>query len=158
MDLTSDLQPGRLEVSGRAPLPEHHRNSLEYILISKDEAVIRKRREELRDSLKEWLLSNGEPDENGNLRYYFDKPVILEDQEVSGLMAQRRVSEMINEDVAFEVAEKYNVLDQVVTEVITTELDMDMLYVLNQQGVIPDEDIDSIFEFTETWALVKMEG
>lgn len=158
MDLTTDEYPDTLELSGRAPLPEHHRHSLEYILISKDEAIIRKRREELRDSLKTWLLSNGEPDENGNYRYYFDKPVILDDQEINGLMAQRRVSEMINEDTAFEVAERYGVLDQVVTEIITTELDMDMLYVLNQQGVIPDEDIDSIFEFNETFALVKLEG
>jgi len=131
--------------------------SLEYLLASHDEASHRHRREELRDHLKTWITGNCEPDENGSYHYYFDKPLIMGGQSYSGLMAQRRVSEFINEERAFEVADKYDARSQVVREVITEELDLDAMYSLNQQGIIPDEDIDSILDLRETYALVKIE-
>ena len=135
---------------------EQHRWALEYLLAMHDEAVIRETREPLRDRLKQWILDNCQPDENGNYIYYFPHPIYIGRSPVKGLMAQRRVSEFINEDRAFNIAEKYNVLDKVTYEVVTEELDMDMMYVLNQQGVIPDDDIDSIIELKETFALVQL--
>ena len=121
-----------------------------------DEAILKKKRESLRDDLKEWILSNGEQDENGNYLYYFDNPIQLDNSEIRGLYAQRRTSEFVNEDRAYNIADKYNVRDQVTYSVTTEELDLDAMYVLNQQGVISDEDMDSILEIQESYALAKI--
>jgi len=151
--LTSVPASGRLV----APVPPEHRWALEYLATASEESSIKRRRESLRDNLKEWIIDNCEPDENGNYIYYFPQPIVLENSEVRGLMAQRRTSEFINEDRAFDVAEEYKVLDKVTYTVTTEELDLDAMYVLNQQGIIPDEAIDSIIEIKETFALVKVD-
>ena len=151
--MTSAPASGRLV----APVPPEHRWALEYLATASEESSIKRRRESLRDNLKEWIIDNCEPDENGNYIYYFPQPIVLENSEVRGLMAQRRTSEFINEDRAFDVAEEYKVLDKVTYTVTTEELDLDAMYVLNQQGVIPDEAIDSIIEIKETFALVKVD-
>lgn len=136
---------------------EQQRWALEYLVTAYDEQQLKQRREDLRDNLKEWVLENGELDENGNRVYYFPKPVQMGDgREVRGLMAQRRVSEFVNEDRAFNVAEQYNVLGKVTYEVVTEELDLNEMYILNQQGIIPDDAIDSILEVKETFALVQL--
>jgi hypothetical protein len=129
--------------------------ALDYIVTSYDETEIKSRKEKLRDNLKDWIIANCEPDENGSYIYTFDNPIVMDDKTYQGLIAQRRVSEFVNEDKAYAVAEKYDVLDQVTEEVITTELSLDKMYSLNQQGIIPDEDIDSILELKETFALTK---
>ena len=135
---------------------EQHRWALEYIVTSYDENKLKARRESLRDSLKEWIIDNCEPDENGNFTYYFPKPVIMDDKTVTGLQAQRRVSEFVNEDRAFNVAEEYGVLDKVTYTVTTEELDLDQMYALNQLGEIPDDAIDSIIELKEHYALMQL--
>lgn len=152
--MTSETTSGILKAE---PVPPEQRWALEYLATASEEAAIKRRRESLRDNLKQWIIDNCEPDENGNYIYYFPKPVYLESSEVRGLMAQRRTSEFVNEDRAFNVAEKYGVLDKVTYEITTEELDLDAMYVLNQQGVIPDDAIDSIIEIKETFALVKVD-
>jgi hypothetical protein len=147
--LTDDELPDRM-------VDEQTRWALEYLIISNDETNLKLRREVLRDNLKDWIIDNCEPDENGNYIYYFPKPVTMDNRTVKGLMAQRRTSEFVNEDRAFNVAEEYNVLDKVTYEVVTQELDLDSLYIQNQLGLVPDEAIDSIIEVKETFALVQL--
>lgn len=116
---------------------------------------------ELKDLIKPYILDNGSEDENGNFIWEFDKPVMYdEDTLVTGLMAQRRVSEFINEDRAWEIVEKYgdDVRAQCVEEIVTHEINLDRMYALNQQGVISDEDMDSILETSETFALIKLKA
>jgi hypothetical protein len=147
--LTDDEDPDRL-------VGEHVRWALEYVVTAYDETKIKERRESLRDNLKSWLIENCEPDENGNHTYYFPKPIIMDDREITGLQAQRRVSEYVNEDRAFNVAEQYGVLNKVTYTVTTEELDLDSMYALNQMGEIPDEAIDSIIEIKEYFALMQL--
>lgn len=154
--MTNAPDSGKI-VTKDEPLPEQYQWALRYVLASYDEAVVRKEREQMRDKLKEWLIANCEQDENGNYIYEFDKPIVLDNTEVHGLVAQRRVSEFIDEDRAWEIVDKYNVRDQCVETITTEELNFDMLYALNQQGVITDEDIDSILDLKESFALMKME-
>lgn len=157
--MTNDAGSGTIVTKeDREQIADYLRWSLEYIITVYDENSLRKKREDLRDKLKEWLIANCEQDENGNYIYEFDKPVQLDNTEVRGLMAQRRVSEFIDEDKAWEIVDKYNVRDTCVETVTTEELNFDMLYALNQQGIITDEDIDSILDLKESFALMKMEG
>lgn len=147
--MTDDESPDRL-------VEEQVRWALEFIVTSYDEANLKQRREGLRDQLKEWIITNVEPDENGNYNYYFERPVNMDGKIINGLQAQRRVSEFVNEDRAFNVAEQYGVLDKVTYTVTTEELDLDQMYVLNQQGAIPDDAIDSILEVKEYYALMQL--
>lgn len=147
--MTDDESPDRL-------VAEEFRWALEYVLTANDESVLKVRREKLRDDLKEWIIDNCEPDESGNYTYYFPRPIMLGGKEITGLQAQRRVSEFVNEDRAFNIAEEYGVLDKVTYTVTTEELDLDQMYVLNQMGEIPDEAIDSIIEIKEHYALMQL--
>jgi len=137
-------------------IEEQQRWALEYLVTAHDEQQIKQRRESLRGSLKEWILDNCEPDENGHKIYYFPKPVIMDDKEVRGLMAQRRVSEFVNEDKAYELVYKYNLQSSCVEEVVTEELNMDALYAANQMGIVSDDEIDDLLEQKESWALVQL--
>ncbi len=133
--------------------------ALDYLTSTYDKDVTDRHVSELKDLLKPYILANGIQDESGNYIWEFDKPIIYdEDTLVYGLMAQRRVSEFINEDKAWEVVEKYGdeVRYQCVEEIVTHEINLDQMYALNQKGIISDEDMDSILETTETFALIKM--
>lgn len=132
------------------------RSSLGYLLAAHQETEAKNLRASYRDPLKDWIIDNGEEDENGNLRYYFDQPVTLFEPPILGLMAQRRVSEYVDFDKVQEVAAKYGVLDKIMVPVTYEELDLDRFYALNQQGIIPDEDVDSCLEITNNYALVKI--
>lgn len=141
------------------PPSEQIRWALDYLTSSYDKDKMDRHVADLKTNLKTYILDNGYEDENGNFIWEFDKPVMYdEDSSVYGLMAQRRVSEFINEDRAWEVIGKYGeeVKAQCVEEIITHEINLDQMYALNQRGIISDEDIDSILETTETFALVKM--
>lgn len=102
------------------------------------------------------ILRDLEPDEDGNYFYEFPDIIYLDDVAYSGLQAQRRVSEFVNDDTAMEVIKTHKLEDRCLKSYMVTEIDYDAVYACNQEGLIPDEDIDSIIEFNETFALVKI--
>lgn len=133
--------------------------ALDYLSTTYNKDATDRHVSELKDLIKPYILANGSQDENGNYIWEFDKPVMYdENTTIYGLMAQRRVSEFINEDKAWEVVEKYGdeVRAQCVEEIVTHEINLDQMYALNQRGIISDEDMDSILETSETFALIKM--
>lgn len=132
------------------------RSSLAYLMAAYEETEAKNLRASHRDPLKQWIIDNGEEDENGNFRYYFDSPVTLFGDPVYGLMAQRRVSEMVDEEEVIAIAANYGVLDQVLVPVTYDELDLDKFYALNQQGIIPDDEMDKTFIINEIFALTKI--
>jgi hypothetical protein len=102
-------------------------------------------------------MANFPADEGGSYIYEFDSPLtIAEGQTFSGLKVQRRVSEWVNTDTAKEIALKYGVNDRCIKRVVTYEVDLDELYACNQEGLIPDEELDSIMESNVTYALVRV--
>lgn len=132
------------------------RKSHQYLHTLDQEAALKKRREELRDELKQFIME-GEQDENGNYIYEFPDPITLDGETYfRGLQAQRRVSEYANTDTAFQVLGTYDLWDRCVDEVTTYEINWDEVYACNQEGLIPDEDIDAILEHDITYSLVKV--
>jgi hypothetical protein len=129
--------------------------ALDYILTTYDEDNLKKKRSELRSSIYDFIMDNGEPDEDGNLIYKFDKPMTIDDNTwFSGFMLQRRISEFVDEDKAMAIIEKYGLQDTCIY--MTPVIDYDNLYAANQKGIIPDKEIDELLEQEETWALIKM--
>jgi hypothetical protein len=136
---------------------EQIRWALDYIASTYDKDQADSHVADLKSRIKPYIMENGEPDENGNFIWEFEKPMFPGgDTGYSGLMAQRRVSEYINEDTVYALIDKYQAHDRCIKTVVVQELDVDELYAMNQEGIIPDEEIDSILEITETYALVKM--
>jgi hypothetical protein len=127
-----------------------------YLYCADQETKIVKEKTLCRDYLKEQIRELGEPDENGNIIWYFDTPVPSGDGFCTGLMLQRRVSEYTDEEIAKEILIENDLDVRCIREEIIEVLDLDEIYVCNQEGLISDQDIDKMIGFTETWALVKV--
>jgi hypothetical protein len=134
---------------------EQMRWALRYIAETMDYDQLKTRIDTSKRDLKDWILDNCEQDESGNYLWDFDKPVIGDkDDSYRGLMLQRRVSEFIDEDKADEIIQAHNLQDRCYTTIEV--IDFDQLYACNQEGVVSDEEIDSILSFNETFALIKV--
>jgi hypothetical protein len=134
---------------------EQMRWALRYIAETMDYDQLKTRIDTSKRDLKDWILDNCEQDESGNFIWDFDKPVIGDnDDSYRGLMLQRRVSEFIDEDKADEIIQAHNLQDRCYTTIEV--IDFDQLYACNQEGVVSDEEIDSILSFNETFALIKV--
>lgn len=131
--------------------------SLSYLLATYEEDNIKKKRSGLRQSLFDYIKDNGEEDERGNLLFYFDKPITVDGETWhTGLMLQRRVTEYVDDDITRQIIDSHNEGDRCYVRTYVEEIDYDEVYALNQEGVISDEEIDSILSQEESWALVKM--
>lgn len=134
---------------------EQMRWALRYIAETMDYDQLKTRIDTSKRDLKDWILDNCEQDESGNYVWDFDKPVIGDkDDSYRGLMLQRRVSEFIDEDKADEIIQAHNLQDRCYTTIEV--IDFDQLYACNQEGIVSDEEIDSILSFNETFALIKV--
>lgn len=133
------------------PLPEELKKAHLYLLFSSEEAEKKSKKETLRKELLPWLQTL-EQDEDGNYFYEFPDPIL----EYKGLKAQRRVSEYANEEKARELIIRHALEDRCIEVVTDTVVDYDELYACNQEGIISDEEIDSIIEVDVTYALVKI--
>lgn len=134
---------------------EQMRWALSYIAETMDYDELKSRIDTGKGDLKNWMLDNCEQDESGNYIWDFDKPVAGDnDTSYRGLMLQRRVSEFIDEDKADEIICSHNLQSRCYTTIEV--IDFDQLYACNQEGVVSDEEIDSILSYNETFALIKV--
>jgi len=133
--------------------------SLDYLFTTHEESNLKNKRAGLRQNLSDYIQEHGVEDENGNLILEFDKLMTVDDQDwYSGLMLQRRKSEFINEDIARELIWKKDLTSRCIRITEVSEIDYDELYACNQEGLVTDEEIDTILEQEETWALVKIKA
>jgi hypothetical protein len=135
--------------------PDPRYAAMEYLHCADEEDRAKSRKNRARDWLKENLRSLGEPDENGNFIWEFDH-IPSGDGYCTGLKLQRRVSEYLNEDKAgFLIGSKGLGSRCIRMEPV---LDINELYVCNQEGLITDEEMDELMEVDELWALVKIKS
>jgi hypothetical protein len=140
----------------RTPLDEWLKKSHLYLNVTAQEDKLKRQRAELRDDLKTMIMWS-EQDENGNYNYEFPDPISVDGETYyRGLQAQRRVSEYINDETAFQIVDEYNLWDRCVKEEIVYNIDYDAMYAANQEGLIPDDVIDSMIEHDVTYSLVKV--
>lgn len=117
------------------------------------EADAKNKKDKARSSLKNHVAENGDTDSDGHIRWLFE-PVTINGVTYNGLMNQRRVSTRIDEERAIALAKKAGVLEQITS--YEPVYDFDQLYVLNQEGRISDEELDSIVEVAESYALIPI--
>src|SRR6266567_7874315 len=109
-----------------------------YLYTAEEEARIVSAKKEARDYLLDSIRDVGEPDENGNIVWYFDEPLHL-GETYTGLMLQRRVSEYTDEDIVRAILANKNLDRRCIRRVVTYEIDLDEVYACNQEGLITDE-------------------
>jgi hypothetical protein len=131
----------------------------QYFLASDTEAEVKASREKFRSLLKPYLMDNMEPDDRGNYLWEFDNPLTSVSGTVySGIMAQRRITEYTDEEIARDLIKKHSLEDRCINKIVVEQVDYNELYAANQEGLISDEEIDSILYTEEAYSLVKVKA
>lgn len=126
-----------------------------YLYSHHEETKIKKLREDYRNNLRDIIMS-GDTDDKGNYNYEFPEPLCIDNVWYTGLQMQRRVSEYVDEDTARALISKHSLNDRCIRVIQVEELDLDELYAANQEGIISDDEIDSIIEADETYSLIRI--
>lgn len=106
--------------------------------------------------LKEYVAEHGEETPEGHLEWRFSDPLNIGGEVYLGLRNQRSQGDpLLDEDRAEVLLKELGLRDEVVRTEQVEVWDWDKLYVLNQQGKISDEQLDSLFDEAEpSWSLV----
>ena len=125
----------------------YHRNMLKAMKSKQDEAG---------KALKAYIDEHGEPDDRGSLVVEFEEPVTIDGVEYSGMMQQRRASEYLDTDKVEKLAIEKDLRDRMVQ--MEEVWDYAEIYVLYQEGLITEEEFDSLMDVSETLALVPLKA
>jgi hypothetical protein len=132
------------------------RKASQFLFLRNEEKVIRTRKEQERDAIKQWMQNNAETDHEGHQYFYLPETVNIGGEKFNKLKNERKVSRYISEEKLIELAEEKGVRDRVVKVIEIEVVDQDELYVLNQEGIISDEELDNVFEEDVKFALVPV--
>lgn len=97
----------------------------------------------LRDELSQIVDTQGEPDDKGHIYLQLPAPITVGEKTYGSIKRERRVSTVFKEDEAEEALLAKGLLARA-QETITV-LSQDAIYLLNQEGLLSDEEIDSFF-------------
>ena len=123
------------------------REVLEYQTLKQQIDDLDKRAKVLRDSLMESAKILGEADDKGHLWMELDEEI----NGVAAVLAERRVSQSLNEDRALEVLERLGLTDRC-TKMVRA-VDQDEVMACRYDDLLTDEDLIEMFDQKVTWAL-----
>lgn len=127
-----------------------------YLFTVSEEDKLRKLRDNYKKQLSSLIIADDNKDDKGNYNLEFTEPLCINDTWYTGLQMQRRVSEYLNEEAAWKLIADKHLHDRCIRVVTTEEIDLDELYAANQEGIISDDEIDSIIENDESYALIRV--
>jgi hypothetical protein len=119
----------------------------EYIKIKNSMEIFEARQKELREKLFGVLDSDGLEDEKGNLQYDLETAI----DGVVRIEKQRRSSRKLDELRAEEIIEQAGIADDVYE--MKRVINEDSLMAAYYQDKITEEQLDTMFPVTVTWAL-----
>lgn len=126
--------------------------AIAFLTLTNEAKAATERATGLKKEMMDALHTSGEEDDKGHKYLYFKNPIAIGGKKFSGLKRERRVSRLFDEDAAETLLEGKGLLERVQKEVVTTVLDQDEVYVLNQEGLLTDEEVDSLFAESESFA------
>jgi hypothetical protein len=124
----------------------------EFLAIKFEVTSLTDRQNVLKKELLAEVERHGEVDEKGSQFLELDEPVVIHGQTFRSLKRERRATPVFLQEDAEALLEKKGLLDRVMKEVTTVVFDQDELYLLHQEGLISEEEIDSLFTENESWA------
>lgn len=122
-----------------------------YLKTQADELVARTN--QARDNVTRVLCASEKAvtDDRGHLWLDLDAPLRIGEATYSAVKREKRVTKLANEQRAYDFACEKNLLTRLFPERPT--FDEAELYVLYQQGLITEIELDDLYDVRTTWAL-----
>lgn len=133
-----------LETVGQSDLDSMYR---EYVLLKKNIDDLTKRQDEIKKELISFVDANGDEDDKGHK--WYNMPAY---KGYVGMQRQRRVSHKVNEHMAHQVLTEKGLAARCFE--LKPVLNQDEVMACLAEGLLTEEDIDSIFTQTVTPAFV----
>lgn len=124
----------------------------EYKGIQREVSLLNARLSGIKSDLMSTIAANGFEDDKGSQWLELHTAVEVGDDTFTYLKREKRTQVFLNEDRAEEILKDAGVYEQALTPV----LDVDKIYVLQQEGLIADEALDRMFDTKVTWAFVPV--
>jgi hypothetical protein len=130
----------------------------QFLVLKFQETQVVTRKNHLRDEISAFVDATGETDEKGSKFWKLPAPIEVNGQRFTEVKREKRTSVGLDEDAVETLVNEKGIRDRVYKEVTTTVLDQDELYVLNQEGVISDEELDALFTENISYAFKPLQG
>lgn len=131
----------------RQPMDDLGREVMEYQVLKQQIDDLDKRAKVLRDSLMESAKILGESDDKGHLWMELDEEI----NGVRAVLAERRVSQSLNEERAQQILEERGLLERCTKMVRVVDHDEVMACLYDE--LVTETDVDEMFDNKITWAL-----
>jgi hypothetical protein len=130
----------------------------QFLALKFQETDIVTRKNKLRDEVAAHVDATGDVDEKGSKFWKLDPPIEINGQKFTEVKRERRVSVSLDEEKVETLVTSKGIRDRVFKQVTQEVLDQDELYVLNQEGVITDAELDGLFSENESFAFKPIRG
>lgn len=147
------------------PLQDIEKTFLEFVTYWRTATTAGRKRDKARDFIKDWFEKGGDGDheitvnDQGSLLVEFDEPVTLDGMTVTGLENVRKQTDRLDLDKvdawleSLPEAQRKELSGRLYKPVVDYVFQEDQLYRLQQEGVITEAGLDSLFTSDITWAL-----
>ena len=147
------------------PLHDIERSFLEFVTFWRTASVAGKKRDKARDHIKEWFEKGGDADheitvnDQGSELVEFAEPLVLDGVTVTGLENVRKQSDELDLDKvdawldSLPEEQRKALAKKLYKPVTDYVFQQDALFRLQQEGVITEELMDSLYTTDITWAL-----
>ena len=130
----------------------------QYLALRAESKQLEARKKSLSNDMKDYIHNNGLPMDGGHFEFRFSEPIEVDGTKFLGLKNTRKNSPIIDLDKVEEVLSRNGIpRERVFKEVTVEEFDQNEFFVLNQEDLIADDDVDYIYEDKITWALEVIE-
>jgi hypothetical protein len=135
------------------------RQSQLFLFFRREAEKAEARRLEARDWCKTYIMDHLDPDENGHRRLYFEEIRDLDGKKYTGLeLRKSQPQPRLDDEAAKAFLESRNLVNLVRKPQTGYYWDWEELVILNQRGVISDDELDALYLTPEpTYSLYTLE-
>ncbi len=130
----------------------------QFLTLKFQETQIVTRKNKLRDEVSAFVDQTGEVDEKGSKFWKLPTPIEVNGQKFTEVKRERRVSTSLDTEAVETLVNSKGLRDRVFKQVTQEVLDQDELYVLNQEGLLTDDELDSLWVTSESFAFKPLQG
>lgn len=123
---------------------------LQFLVLKDEVKTTTERLDSLKKELTQHVVEHGEVDDKGHRNFVLPAPLDYGEKSYTGFQQQRRVTQSFDTEVAEKLLKQKDLWER--ATVVVREIDQNEVYVLNQEGLLTDAELDSMFAERETFA------